>query len=133
MFSCNERVFYEDTDAGGIVYHANYLKFMERCRCRWLESMGFNVLDLQEGQDVLFVVRSVNLEYVHPARLFDELTVNLEVLQVGKVRLLLSQNIYNQSHLLCKAQIKLATLQGSSYKLAPMPADLIEAMAQQRK
>lgn len=97
MFTCNERVYYEDTDAGGIVYHANYLKFMERCRCRWLESLGFNVQVLQEQQHTMFVVREANLTYEQPAKLFDELTVSLEVLQVGKVRLLVAQKIYNSS------------------------------------
>lgn len=128
MFTCQERVYYEDTDAGGIVYHANYLKFMERCRCKWLEYLGFNVQNLQQQRDVLFVVRSANLEFELPARLFDELTVSLEVLQVGKVRLSIIQKIYNQEQSFCKAQIKLATLTGSSYKLAPMPLDLQTAM-----
>ncbi len=128
MFSCAERVYYEDTDAGGIVYHANYLKFMERCRCRWLENLGFNIQTLQLEQDTLFVVRSVTLDYEQPARLFDELSVTLKVLQVGKVRLQVEQKIYNQSQLLCQAQIKLATLRSSSYKLAPMPPTLLEAI-----
>ena len=128
MFECQERVYYEDTDAGGIVYHANYLKFMERCRCKWLESLGFNVQTLQQKQGVLFVVRSANLEFERPARLFEELTVSLEVLHVGKVRLSVLQKIYNKTQLLCKAQIKLATLEGSSYKLAPMPLDLQTAI-----
>ena len=127
MFTCQERVYYEDTDAGGIVYHANYLKYMERCRCLWLEHLGFNIQTLQQ-QGVLFVVRSANLEFEQPAKLFDELIVSLEVLQVGKVRLSVLQKIYNKEQLLCKAQIKLATLEGSSYKLAPMPLDLQTAI-----
>jgi len=128
MFSCQERVYYEDTDAGGIVYHANYLKFMERCRCKWLENLGFNIQTLQQEDDLLFVVRAAELEFERPARLFDELCVSLEVLHVGKVRLLLIQKIYNKQQLLCKARIKLATLQGSSYKLAPMPPALQKAI-----
>lgn len=128
MFSCQERVYYEDTDAGGIVYHANYLKFMERCRCKWLENLGFNIQTLQQEDDLLFVVRTAELEFERPARLFDELCVNLEVLHVGKVRLLLMQKIYNKQQLLCKARIKLATLRGSSYKLAPMPPRLQSAI-----
>lgn len=129
MFSCNERVYYEDTDAGGIVYHANYLKYMERCRCLWLESLGFNVQHLQEQQQTMFVVRQANLIYEQPAKLFDELTVSLEVLQVGKVRLVVIQKIYNSdNNLLCQAEIKLATLHSTSFKLSPMPPQLLAAI-----
>ena len=127
-FSKLERVYYEDTDAGGVVYHSNYLNFMERCRCEWLASLGFDVAKVQQSDDVMFVVRHVELSFDAPAKLFDELTVTVEVLHVGKVRLLLMQKIYNKQQLLCKARIKLATLRGSSYKLAPMPPRLQSAI-----
>ncbi len=131
MFKKPIRVYYEDTDAGGVVYHSNYLNFMERCRCDWLESLGFNIADIQQNEGIIFVVREIELKYDLPARLFDELTVTAKPLQVGKVKLLLEQKIYNQEQLICQATIKLATLHHSSFKLSAMPESLRETIAAQ--
>ncbi len=131
MFEKAVRVYYEDTDAGGVVYHSNYLNFMERCRCDWLDSLGFNIAELQESAGIIFVVREANLKYDLPARLFDELNVTVKPLQVGKVKLLLEQKIYNQGQLICQATIKLATLHHSSFKLSAMPETLRKALAGQ--
>ena len=126
MFKTSERVYYEDTDAGGVVYHANYLKFMERCRSEWLASLGFSVGVLQDQQSIIFAVRSADIDFVAPARLMDTLTVSCEILHIGKVKLLLEQKIYNQEDLLCSAKIKLATLEKTSFKLTTIP-DVISA------
>ena len=123
-FEKGVRVYYEDTDAGGVVYHANYLKFMERCRSDWLDAIGFSIARLQDQQQIIFVVREANLVYHQPARLFDDLSVSCQALHVGKVKLVLEQKIYNQAQLLCSATIKLATLHKTSFKLAAMPAEL---------
>lgn len=131
MFEKSVRVYYEDTDAGGVVYHSNYLNFMERCRCDWLDSLGFNIASIQQELGIIFVVREAQLKYDLPARLFDELTVTAEPLQVGKVKLLLEQKIYNQRQLICQATIKLATLDHSSFKLSAMPEKLRKALASQ--
>jgi len=117
-------VYYEDTDAGGIVYHSNYLNYMERCRCDWLSSLGFDVATLQDDQGIMFVVREANIEFIKPARLFDEISVSASALHVGKIKLVVEQKIYNKTQLLCKATIKLATLQSGSFKLTPMPSSL---------
>ena len=130
MFEKNIRVYYEDTDAGGVVYHSNYLNFMERCRCDWLESLGFDVARLQEDDGIMFVVREANLQFERPARLFDEITVSARALHVGKVKLVVEQKIYNQSEILCKATIKLATLQSGSFKLTAMPENLRSVLEQ---
>lgn len=124
VFEKAVRVYYEDTDAGGVVYHSNYLNFMERCRCDWLASLGFNVADIQANASIIFVVREAALKYDLPARLFDELSVTVKPLQVGKVKLLLEQKIYNKEQLICQATIKLATLHHSSFKLSAMPDTL---------
>jgi len=129
MYSNTIRVYYEDTDAGGVVYHSNYLNYMERCRCDWLASLGFDVADLQLNQGVMFVVRAVNIEFEQPARLFDEITVSASALHVGKVKLVVEQKIYNQSQILCKATIKLATLESGSFKLCAMPESLREVLS----
>ena len=128
MFKKQERVYYEDTDAGGVVYHSNYLNFMERCRCDWLADMGFSVVDIQADTGIMFVVRDASLSYHKPARLFDELTVTVNALHVGKVKLVVEQNIYNQAELLCTATIKLATLHETSFKLTAMPHALRAAL-----
>jgi len=128
VFEKTVRVYYEDTDAGGVVYHSKYLNFMERCRCDWLNSLGFNIADIQESMGIIFVVREAQLKYDLPARLFDELSVTVKPLQVGKVKLLLEQKIYNQSQLICQATIKLATLHHSSFKLVAMPELLRRAL-----
>jgi acyl-CoA thioester hydrolase len=128
MYTTPIRIYYEDTDAGGIVYHANYLKFMERSRCDWLDTLGFSVASLIETDDIMFVVREAQLKYDKPAKLFDQLTVKTRALQVGKVKLIVEQSIYNQTQLLCKGVIKLATLNCSSYTLAPMPTALQHAL-----
>ena len=130
VFRKTERVYYEDTDAGGVMYHANYLNFMERCRCDWLDQLGFNVATVVEQTGVMFVVREINIEYLQPARLFDQLQVTCQALQVGKVKLLVQQNIYNGDDLLCQATIKLATLDKTSFKLAVMPLALRNTLNQ---
>lgn len=128
MFEKKLRVYYEDTDAGGIVYHANYLKFMERCRCDWLMHLGFNVATLAQDQDLVFVVKEVTMAYHHPAKLFDELRVTAEVLQVGKVKLEMQQGVYNGKKLLCSASLKLASLSSQTSKMKAMPLELRQAM-----
>lgn len=127
-FSKSERVYYEDTDAGGVVYHANYLNFMERCRCEWLNGLGFNVALLQSESDLMFVVREANLTFEAPAKLFDELTVTARALQVGKVKLVVEQRIYNDGRLLCRGVITLAALSKSNFKLTRFPAALRDAL-----
>ena len=131
VFEKRLRVYYEDTDAGGVVYHSNYLNFMERCRCDWLDALGFSIVDIQQNTGIIFVVREAQLKFDLPARLFDELTVTVKPLQVGKVKLLLEQKIYNQSQLICQATIKLATLHHSSFKLCAMPELLRNTLANQ--
>jgi len=127
-FSKLERVYYEDTDAGGVVYHSNYLNFMERCRCEWLASLGFDVAKVQQSDDVMFVVRHVELSFDAPAKLFDELTVTARALHVGKVKLTVEQKIYNNKRLLCTGVITLAALGASSFKLTRIPEMLINAI-----
>jgi acyl-CoA thioester hydrolase len=123
------RVYYEHTDAGGVVYHANYLNFMERCRCDWLEDMGWGVVRMQEDTGIMWVVHEINIQYHNPARLFDDLDVRCRALQVGKVSLLVEQKIYNKELLLCTATLKLATLDATSFKLAAMPKQLKQLLA----
>lgn len=128
MYSCQHRVYYEHTDAGGIVYHANYLNFMERCRCDWLQSIGYDVVMLEQQYQLQWVVRQADVVFHAPAKLFDELTVTCTVLQVGKVKLVVDQAVYNDGKLLCSARVKLATLNSDTLTMTAMPDSLIQAM-----
>jgi len=92
-FTIPVRIYYEDTDAGGVVYYANYLKYLERCRTEWLRSIGHEQGDLLRDAGIAFVVRSVNLEYLKPARLDDLLTVSLEVEKISRSQIFFRQHI----------------------------------------
>ena len=92
-FSIPVRIYYEDTDAGGVVYYANYLKFLERCRTEWLRAVGHQQADLLRDQGVAFVVRSVNIDYLKPARLDDQLLVGLEVDKISRAQIFFRQHI----------------------------------------
>ena len=121
------RVYWEDTDAGGVVYYANYLKFMERARTEWLRAHGFEQPDLLRDHSVIFVVRSVQIEYLRPA-LFDELLdVTVELSSLGRSQIEVAQRIqYPQGHekngVLTQASVKLVCVNGQSFKPVAIPA-----------
>ncbi|WP_153109519.1 tol-pal system-associated acyl-CoA thioesterase [Propionivibrio limicola] len=92
-FTLPVRIYYEDTDAGGVVYYANYLKFLERCRTEWLRTIGHDQADLMRDPGIAFVVRSVSLEYLKPARLDEMLTVSLEVERITRSQIFFRQHI----------------------------------------
>ncbi len=93
MFSIPIRVYYEDTDAGGVVYYANYFKFMERARTEWLRSLGFEQAELARDPGVLFAVRSAKLEFLKPARFDDLLEATVEIRERGRASLTFHQHI----------------------------------------
>ena len=92
-FSIPVRVYYEDTDAGGVVYYANYLKFFERCRTEWMRFAGHDQSQLASDAGIGFVARKVSCEYLKPARLDDQLTIGLEVEKLTKVRVIFRQHV----------------------------------------
>ena len=92
-FTITVRIYYEDTDAGGVVYYANYLKFLERCRSEWLRSIGHDQTDLLRDPGIAFVVRSIDLEFLKPARLDELLTVSLEVEKITRSQIFFHQHI----------------------------------------
>jgi acyl-CoA thioester hydrolase len=93
VFAIPVRVYYEDTDAGGVVYYANYLKFLERCRSEWLRSIGFEQAGLLRDSGIAFVVRSVRLDYLKPARLDDLLAVSLAVEKITRSQIFFRQHV----------------------------------------
>ncbi len=117
------RVYIEDTDAGGIVYYVNYLKFMERARTEALRRLGHkHALCMEE--DVQFVVRQAQVRYHRPARLDDELLVSADLQRLGRASLLFHQHIYRGEELLCSAEIDLACLRHSDLRPRALPAEL---------
>ncbi|MES2771769.1 MAG: tol-pal system-associated acyl-CoA thioesterase [Pseudomonadota bacterium] len=96
-FSITARIYYEDTDAGGVVYYANYLKFFERCRTEWLRTIGHGQADLLRDPGIVFVVRAVSLDYCKPARLDDLLSITLEVDKIGRSQISFRQSVRRSS------------------------------------
>ena len=102
------RVYWEDTDAGGVVYHASYLRFLERARSEWMRSLGYAQQALREREDAVFVVRSMRLEFLRAARLDDELSVEAALVALRPASLLLAQTIRRGGETLLTAEVKVA-------------------------
>ena len=134
-FSLPIRVYIEDTDAGGIVYYVNYLKFMERARTEYMRSLSFGKNDIFSS-DLMFVVHSLTSEYKLPAKLDDQLIATARVVKAGKANMVMEQMVFRQTsagsrELLCQAEVKLACVDKISIKPKRMPAEMIEAIRQQ--
>ncbi|MES9830326.1 MAG: tol-pal system-associated acyl-CoA thioesterase [Candidatus Thiodiazotropha sp.] len=121
------RVYYEDTDAGGVVYYANYLKFMERARTEWLRSLGFEQDLLRQQDGIIFAVRQVELGYHAPARFNDNLEVNARLSQKGRASLTFFQEVVrpSDSQLLCRGTIKIACVNMETMRPTPIPKKLL--------
>jgi acyl-CoA thioester hydrolase len=119
-------VYYEDTDAGGVVYHANYLRFMERARTEWLRSMGFEQDRLNKDHEIIFAVRKVIIDYIKPAVFNELLTVNSKIIKQKKASLLFEQLIINQKEeTICQAEIQIACLNSNTMKPVSIPENII--------
>ena len=128
-FTLSVRVYYEDTDAGGVVYYANYLKFLERCRTEWLRAIGHDQADLLRDPGIAFVVRSVNLEYLKPARLDEMLWVGLEVEKITKSQIFFRQHIRRANPAtvggwdeLVSGKIQIICVNAAQMKITSIPA-----------
>ncbi len=128
MSKLEVRVYYEDTDSGGVVYYANYLKFIERARSEYLRELGFEQDQLIKAQNIIFAVRSLQADYRSPARFNDLLTVKTQLKKVGKASLDFSQKIAisGQNQVLFEAQISIACLQADSFKPCAIPQRILE-------
>ena len=122
------RVYYEDTDSGGVVYYANYLKYLERARTEWLRSWGFELTDLLRSYGVVFVVRAITLNYLKPALFNDMLEVTVELKENGGSQIVLAQSVYRKHAALVEARVRLACVKSSSFKPVKMPAAMIEKL-----
>jgi len=127
-FSWPVRVYYEDTDTGGVVYYANYLKFFERARTEWLRSFGLNQDKLAQEQGLIFVVRRAQLEFVRPARLDDMLEVTVEPVKRARVYMDLMQEARLGVQVMARAEIRVACLNRKDFKPTLIPPSLIESV-----
>lgn len=118
------RVYYEDTDAAGVVYYANYLRFCERARTEWLRALGYAQQRLAEEEATAFVVTSVSADYRRPARLDDELLVRSHLATVRGASLVFAQNIYRKEELIFESRITVACMNTLRMRAAPLPAAL---------
>ncbi len=126
-FALGARVYFEDTDAGGIVYYVNYLKFMERARTEMVRSFGFDQSVLQR-ENIIFVVHSVAARYHAPARLDDELLITAEVLELKRASVRFRQQVKKPGDvLLCEGEVLVACVSADQYKPRMIPAALRDA------
>ena len=127
------RVYYEDTDAGGVVYNANYLKFAERARTEMLRDAGIHQRDIRRAHDVVFVVSKASIAFKGPAHLDDVLIVQTTMTSHTKTRMTLTQNVYRQSRLITEMEIEIACVQiqddGVSLKVHPTPQIVLDALS----
>jgi acyl-CoA thioester hydrolase len=128
VFSWPVRVYYEDTDLGGVVYYANYLKFLERARTEWLRSLGYTQTELATANGVVFVVRSIALDYLKPARFDDSLEVTVELADIGASRIGLAQRVRRGAEDLVTADVDIACVHTATFKPARIPGVILAAM-----
>ena len=119
------RIYWEDTDAGGVVYHAQYLAFMERARSEWMRGLGLGQDLLRSRDDLVFAVRAMTTDFRAPARLDDQLQVSVRLLECRGASFSVGQRIDRAGTVLVEARVRIAALRASDFKPRPIPAALI--------
>ena len=127
-FSFPVRVYWEDTDAGGVVYHAQYLAFLERARSEWMRAQGLGQEALRTQRDLVFVVRAMQLEFRAPARLDDQLRVSVRLLECRGASFVLAQAIHSGETLLVEARVRIAALAAAAFRPRKLPRDLTDRL-----
>ena len=128
VYSFPMRVYFENTDAGGVVYHGEYFKFLERARTEWLRHLGFDHQALGRQHRAVFVVTAASIEFAKPARLDDTLAVSVRLESLGKVRCVFAQEVRRDDEVLVRAKVTVACLQVESLKPAEIPEPLRKKM-----
>lgn len=128
VFTLPVRVYFQDTDAGGVVYHANYLNFWERARAEWLRTFGYSNAGLMKELGVVFVVRSMKIDYLKPAVLDDALEATVEVKEIGRSRLTLLQTLMRGEEVLSEAEVHLVCVSVAAFKPVSVPEVLRKHM-----
>jgi acyl-CoA thioester hydrolase len=128
VFCWPVRVYWEDTDAYGVVYYANYLKYLERARSEWLRSFGFEQPELIARHRGVFVVRRVEADYLLPARFNDSLSVEADLVEQTKASLVMNQRVLRGGEVLMNARVTLVWVHEKSFKPSRIPAEVLESM-----
>ena len=123
-------MYWEDTDAGGVVFYANYLKFFERARTEWLRSLGLQQQALREATGAIFIVSETQLRYLAPARLDDELRVTVRPLQMGRVSMQLAQQAWCGGRLLAEGGIRIGCVDQATFKPRRIPSALTSRLSE---
>lgn len=120
-FTMPVRIYYEDTDAAGIVYYANYLRYFERCRTEWMRQIGHDQSALSQSHNIAFLVKSVEIDYQRPATLDDLLTIGLEVEKLGKAKVVFTQHARRGEEELVTGRVQIVCVNTQKMKSAPIP------------
>jgi acyl-CoA thioester hydrolase len=129
LYRWNVRIYYEDTDTGGVVYYANYLRYFERCRTEWLRSLGFGQRELVEREGAMFVVAGARIDYLRPARLDDELCIDARIAERRASYVVFAQQAWRGTELLCQGQVKVACVDAATLRPRRLPAVLAQQLA----
>ena len=121
VFTWTIRVYYEDTDAGGIVFYANYLKYFERARTEWLRALAINQQELIEQHGAMFVVKNVSIDYHAPAKLDDVITLSLSIEKLGRASVQFTQQACRGDTALASARVKVGCVDRAALKPRPLP------------
>ncbi len=124
------RVYYEDTDSGGVVYYANYLKFMERARTEWLRHLGFEQDQLAEQEGIIFAVRRVEVDFLLPARFNDALEVRVGIVERKRVSMTFNQEIINtgSGRTLCSGRVQIVSIDATGFRPRPIPESVLKEL-----
>jgi len=128
VYSFPVRVYFENTDAGGVVYHGEYLKFLERARTEWLRHIGYEHQTLASDHRTMMVVTALAIDFVRPARLDDNLAVSVRLDSLGKVRCVFAQEVRRDDEVLVKARVTVASVTGEGLKPVEIPEGLRKKM-----
>ena len=127
-FDFPQRIYFEDTDAGGVVYHAHYVKFLERARTEWMRYLGFTSSELERKYKMLWLVSEIAVEFVKPAKLDDSVNISVAIENLGRVRCTFHQEIRRGEETLVKARVLVASVSADGFKPIEIPADLRRKM-----
>ncbi len=127
-FAHGLRVYWEDTDAGGIVFYANYLKYFERARTEWLRSAGVQQTELRERTNAIFIVTDTQLRYLSPARLDDWLQISVDAHEIRPASLRLRQQAWRGTTKLCEGEIRIGCVDAGTFKPRRIPNEVIAAL-----
>jgi len=127
-FSWPTRIYWEDTDAGGVVYHARYVAFMERARTEWMRALGFGQERMRSEHGMVFAVRAMQMDFIKPARLDDALVVNATLVQCKRASMVFAQQVLRDDQVLLTAQVRIAALDAETFRPRGMDDALLAVL-----